>query len=75
MTWLAGEGSWGQPGLLGRAIGDDQACRGGQIGAIGPVRGNQAGRRGQLGAFGPAREQLGVIRLAEEWLVGDQVGR
>ena len=28
------EGSWGQPGLQGKAVRGDQACRGRQLGAI-----------------------------------------
>ena len=35
--WPAGEGSWEGPGLQGREVGGDQACRGGQLGAIVPA--------------------------------------
>ena len=31
--WPAGEGSWEAPGLQGRAVERDQACKGGKFGA------------------------------------------
>jgi hypothetical protein len=66
-----GEGNWEAPGLQGRAVGGDQACRGEQLGvtrlAEEGSRGDQACREGQLRGTQACRgEQLRVTRPAGE---------
>ena len=69
IRWPAGEGSWGQSSLQGRALRGDQAFRGGQLG------GNRlAGEQLDINQAG-----MGVVRGRSGWQAeavrGNQEGR
>jgi hypothetical protein len=71
VTMPAGESSWRRPGLQGRAVRGDQACRRGQLGVIRLagecLGGDQAGRQKQLGAIRKAGR--GGIGSQQSWIV------
>ena len=67
IRWPAGKDSWEVPGLQGRAVGGDQACRGGQLGVTRP---SEEGSWGQLGLQG--RAVGGEPRLQGRAVRGDQ---
>ena len=90
IRWPAGEGSWEGPGLKGRAVERNQACKRGQLKAINPtsraVRSDQANRGRKLVTNRLAGEQLdinqtgmGVVRVLSGWQAeavrGNQEGK